>query len=138
MLVETGVLRGDRRLDQAQGQFVIPHERTVFNMVGRQDLPFLRDDLGGQLAVRVLQLLDGRDLSEHPDQSQQDGEGDKRRNEQEPEPLRDFLSCRIRHKQLSSEKKSLRHKTKGLAKSSKYKINQKIWKIARNLAYFAK
>ena len=95
--VETGVLGGDRRLHEVLGKLVIADEGAVLDMVGREDLAFLGDDLGGQLAVRVLQLLDGRDLGEGPDEPEQDEDQDDRRQEQDPEPADDLLACIVCH-----------------------------------------
>ncbi len=102
MAVETGVLGGDRRLHEVQGKLVITHERTVLDMVGRQDLAFLGDDLGGQLAVRVLQLFNGRDLGEGPDDPEQDEDQGDRRQEQDPEPADDLLACIVCHLKILS------------------------------------
>ncbi len=92
MPVETGVFRGDGRLHQVQGQFVIAHERTVFDMVGCEDLAFLGDDLGGELAVGILQLFDGRDLGEGPNDPQQHEHQGDRGEEKDPEPTDDLLA----------------------------------------------
>ena len=103
-------------------------------MVGGQDLAFLCDDLGGQLAVRVLQLLVGRNLGERPDDSQEkDYQGDRGEKE-DPEPADDLLFGILCHlKNLLGA-----HKTIGLARLPNDKFNQKIWKIARIVRYFAK
>ena len=97
MVVETGVLGGDRRLHEVQGKLVIAHEGPVLDMVGRQDLAFLGDDLGSQLAVRVLELLDGRDLGESPDDPEQDKDQGDRGQKQDPEPADDLLACIVCH-----------------------------------------
>ena len=97
MVVETGVLGGDRRLHEVQGKLVIAHEGPVLDMVGRQDLAFLGDDLGGQLAVRVLELFDGRDLGEGPDDPEQDKDQGDRGQKQDPEPADDLLACIVCH-----------------------------------------
>ena len=97
MAVETGVLGGDRRLHEVQGKFVIAYEGAVLDMVGREDLAFLGDDLGGQLAVRILQLLVARNLGEGPDDSEQQEAQHDRRDQQDPEPPDDLLSCIVCH-----------------------------------------
>ena len=97
VLVETDVLRGHGRLDQVRRQFVVIDEGAVFDVIGRQDLAFLGDDLGGQLAVRVLQFLDGRDLGEGPYDSEQEEDQGDRRQEQDPEPAYDLLACIVCH-----------------------------------------
>ena len=97
MPVETLVLGSDGRLDKAGGQFIVTGIRAVLDMEGGQDLASVGDHLGGKLAVRVLQLLEGRDLGEDPyeDQKCQDqrhGSGDEY-----PEPLGYFLASAVFH-----------------------------------------
>ena len=134
MAVETGVFGGDRRLHEVQGEFFVTDECPVLDMVGGQDLAFLRDDLGGQLAVRVLQFLVGRDLRERPDDYQKQQYQGNRGEKEDPEPADDLLFGILCHlKNLLGA-----HKTIGLARLPNDKFNQKIWKIARNLRYFAK
>ena len=134
MAVETGVLGGDRRLHEMQGQLFVTDECTVLDMVGGQDLAFLCDDLGGQLAVRILQLLVGRNLGERPDDSQEEDYQGDRSEKEDPEPADDLLFGILCHlKNLLGA-----HKTIGLARLPNDKFNQKIWKIARNVRYFAK
>ncbi len=90
--VETGVLRGDGRLHQMLGQFVIADESPVLDMIGRKDLAFFGDDLGGELAVGILQLLDGRDLCEGPDDPQQEDDQGDGGEEKDPEPTDNLLA----------------------------------------------
>ena len=92
MPVETGILRGDGRMDQVKGQFVVADESTVFDMVSGQDLAFLGDDLGSELALRVLQFFDGRNLGEGPYDSQQDDDEGDGGEEEDPEPADDLLA----------------------------------------------
>ena len=91
MAVETGVLGGDRRLHEVQGQLFVTDESSVLDMVGGQDLAFFRDDLRGQLAVRVLQFLVGRNLGERPDDSQEEDYQGDRSEKEDPEPADDLL-----------------------------------------------
>ena len=60
-------------------------------MVGGQDLAFLRDDLGGQLAVRVLQFLVRRNLRERPDDYQKQQHQGNRGEKDDPEPADNLL-----------------------------------------------
>ena len=58
MPVETGVLRGDGRIHEMLGKFVIAHVGPVLNMESGQHLAVLGYDLGRKLVVRVLQLFE--------------------------------------------------------------------------------
>ena len=101
VLVETDVLRRHGRLDQVRRQFVVIDEGAVFDVIGRQDLAFLGDDLGGQLAVRVLQFLDGRDLGERPYEGEQHGHQHERGRDEPPEYPDDFLLFIFGHSHFS-------------------------------------
>ena len=99
MLVEAFVLRGHGGLHQRGGQFFVAHEGTVLYMISGKDFAFFGNDLGGQLGIGVLQLLDGRDIGQGPDQDEEGGQQHYRRDKQDPEPLDDFFLdgfCHVR------------------------------------------
>ena len=91
VLIEALVFRSYGGLDQRRGQFLIAYEGAVLYMIGSEDFPFLRDDLGGQLGVRVFQLLNGRDVRKGPHQEEEKGERGKRSDQKNPEPLDYFF-----------------------------------------------
>ena len=97
MLIKALVFRGHGGLDQRGSQFVIAYESSVLYMVGGKDLSFLRNDLGGQLGVRVLQLLQGRDVRKGPDQAQQQEQSHERSNQKDPVPLDNFFLLVLSH-----------------------------------------
>ena len=78
---------GHGRLDQRRGEFVVTDKGTVLYMVGRQDLSFLGDDLGCELAVGVLETLHCRDVREGPHGDKQKYEHRNRNRQQYPKPL---------------------------------------------------
>ena len=134
MLVEAFVFRCHRSLDQRGGKLLIAHEGAVLYMISGKDFPFFRYYLGGKLGIRVLQFLYGRDVCECPDNGQ---EGEHRHygsHHQYPEPENNPFLSFVCHVKIFL----VRHKTLGLAKNPVYKSNQKIWKIAPILLYFAK
>ena len=76
------------------GKFVVTDEGAVFYMEGGKDLPAVRDDLGGQLAVRVLKFLERGDFCKHPHEQQQEQDQGERGGDQYPKPLYYFfLRC---------------------------------------------
>ena len=68
MLDKAHVLRGYQRIDDVGRQVVVAHEHAVLLAVrvGAQHLPVLREDLGGELVVRVFQILHGRHVAYLP------------------------------------------------------------------------
>ena len=91
VLVETLVFRGHGGLHQRGGQFLVAHEHPVLYMVCGEDLTLFRNDLGGQLGVRVLQFLDGGYIGKGPDQAQQQQERHDGGDQNDPEPFDDFF-----------------------------------------------
>ena len=91
MLVETRVLRGDGRLDQVRGQVEVIYMGTVLDMESGQQFTVLGQHLGRQLAVRVLQFLEGGDVRKGPDQQQKKHDGCDGNREDTPEPLDNYL-----------------------------------------------
>ena len=97
MLVEAFVLRSHGGLDQRGCQFLIGDESPVFYMISSKDFPFFRDDLGGQLGVRIFQFFDGGDICESPYEAKQQHHKEHRGDEQNPEPPGYFFLCTVRH-----------------------------------------
>ena len=62
VLVETCVLSGHGCLHQIGGQVVKAHVGTVLDMIRAYQLAVLGYEFGGQIGLRVLQLLEGRNL----------------------------------------------------------------------------
>ena len=97
MLVETHVLRGHGGVHKIRGDLVVGNVGPVLDVERRQDLPVLRDDLRGQLVVRVFQILERRDVGEHPDKEYHKDKKQHRKRHHDPEPLDYFLSSRVGH-----------------------------------------
>ena len=58
MLVEAYVLCRYGGVDDVRGELGIMDERTVLYVIGIKYLAILRDQFGGQLAVRILEFLE--------------------------------------------------------------------------------
>lgn len=66
-------------------------------MESRENLSVIRDDFGGQLALRVLQFLKLRNISECPYEENHCKQEQHRSGDDDPEPFDDFLSCNVCH-----------------------------------------
>ena len=97
MLVEALVLGGDGRLDEAGCQFVVTGIGAVLDMECGQDLAAVGNHLRGELAVRVLQLLERRDLGKDPNEDQESQDQSHGGGDKDPEPLGYFLACAVFH-----------------------------------------
>ena len=60
--IEALILGRNGGMDETRGKFVIADKGSVLYMICSNNLPFLREDLGRQLAVRILEFLDSRDV----------------------------------------------------------------------------
>jgi hypothetical protein len=66
-------------------------------MEGRENLPAFSDHLGGELAVRMLQFLEGRNLGEHPYDEEEKEDKYERSRKENPENADYFFLCDILH-----------------------------------------
>ena len=71
MFIEADILCRNGRMDEVRGEFLVADERTVLNVECVQDFAVLGYNLGGKFAVRVLQLLERRDVGKCPHKEQQ-------------------------------------------------------------------
>ena len=97
MLVEAGVLSRHGGMDDIGGKFLVCDECPVLNVECGKDLSVFRYDLGGEVAVRILQLPERRDVSEHPHNQDHQRDEQHRERDEDPEPLGYFLSCLLSH-----------------------------------------
>ncbi len=97
MLVETDILRGHGGVDKVRRDLIVGDIRPVLDMERGQNLPVLGEDLRGQFVVRVFQVLERRDVGEHPDKEYHNYKKQHRKRHNDPEPLGYFLSSRVGH-----------------------------------------
>ena len=97
MLVETHILGGHRGMDEIRRDLFVGDIGSVLDVEGGENLTVRSDHLGRQFVVRVLQILEGRNVGEGPDKEYHKEKEQYRKRDQNPEPLGDFLSCRIGH-----------------------------------------
>ena len=70
MLVEAYVLCRYGGVDDVRRKLGIMDECTVLYVIGIKYLAILRDQFGGQLAVRILEFLERRNVGKGPDNKQ--------------------------------------------------------------------
>ena len=91
MPVEARVFRGDRRIDDMFRNLVVTHIGAVLNMIGIDHLAVFGDQQGRQVAVGILDLLEGRNLGKESHQQQRKDHTDHRKGDDDPEPLGYFF-----------------------------------------------
>ena len=67
MPVETHILGGHRGMDEIRRDLFVGDIGSVLDVEGGENLTVRSDHLGRQFVVRVLQILEGRNVGEGPD-----------------------------------------------------------------------
>ena len=74
-------------MDQMFREFIVTHERAILDVESRKDLTIFCYNLGGKLTLRILKILERRDVGKGPDWQNQYENHRHRDCEQYPEPL---------------------------------------------------